>query len=50
LKEHIFLHLHGEDYAELNLLPFSTGILLGLLFNPEDQSDVSHQNMGLSPN
>jgi hypothetical protein len=32
------------------LLPVSVGVLLGLLFSLEDGSDVSLQNMGLSPN
>jgi hypothetical protein len=40
----------SRQQAELCLLPASAGLLLGLLFNPEDGSDAFLQNVGLSQN
>jgi hypothetical protein len=46
---HILPSLSVPDES-FSLLPASADILLGLLFDPENGSNVFHQSGGVSPN
>jgi hypothetical protein len=53
-EEYLDLLIHGikvsQTRKQLSLLPASTGLLLGLLFRPENGGDMLLRNVGIFPN